>query len=113
MSRDDWFRNESWNADIQAAFDAKLRRAHDKTQRLRIQAIHLIKTHPDVALALIDRYFDQGGDTSSALAHETRAVAYVVMGKIAEAEISPRGGLGGIGKRCLRSSAHCFIAGKA
>ncbi|MGC1302980.1 MAG: hypothetical protein WA840_11445 [Caulobacteraceae bacterium] len=85
MSRDDWFRNELWNSEIESAFEAKLRRARNKTQYLRLQAGHLAKTEPDVALALIDRYFGEGGDISSALANEVQALAYLSLGKVPEA----------------------------
>jgi tetratricopeptide (TPR) repeat protein len=85
LSRDDWFRNEVWNSEIESAFETKLRRARNKTQYLRLQAGHLTKSSPEAALALISRYFDEGGDISSASAHEVRALAYVRLGKIPEA----------------------------
>ncbi|MFM9848084.1 MAG: hypothetical protein ACKVP3_13095 [Hyphomicrobiaceae bacterium] len=46
MGRDDWFRNTSWDADIEAAFFKKLSRARDKAQYLRIQASHLASSQP-------------------------------------------------------------------
>ena len=57
MSRDDWFRNQKWDAATEAHFNEKLRRARDKAQPLRIQAYHLQNTDPKAALALLDRYF--------------------------------------------------------
>jgi tetratricopeptide (TPR) repeat protein len=85
LSRDDWFRNETWNPEVEAAFNARLGRARNKTQYLRIQAGHLSSGQPDVALALIDRYFELGGDIDIASAHSIRAIAYISMGKIDDA----------------------------
>ncbi len=80
--RDDWFRNESWDPDIEAAFNEKLRRARDKTQYLRIQAVTLADRRPDVALTLIDRYFDLGGDAFNAWAYDTRAEIFLRRGDV-------------------------------
>lgn len=88
MSRDDWFRNETWNPEVAAAFDAKLGRARNKTQYLRIQAGHLSSTQPDAALALIDRYFELGGDIDIASAYAIRAAAHVSAGRIDKAVAS-------------------------
>jgi hypothetical protein len=57
VSRDDWFRNERWDADIESAFRAKLARSRSgKPQYLVIQAGYLAKDYPDVALQLIDEF---------------------------------------------------------
>lgn len=85
MSRDDWFRNEEWTAEIETAFEAKLSRARDKAQYLLLQAGHLTGSHPEVALALIDRYFAAGGNLSLASAHEIRAHANLSLGQLSEA----------------------------
>jgi hypothetical protein len=38
MSSDDWYRNQTWSEDIEAAFNAKLARSRSqKAQYLRIQ----------------------------------------------------------------------------
>lgn len=45
MARDDWFRNKTWNAEVAAAFEARLKRSRTsaaKAQYLRIQASGLI-----------------------------------------------------------------------
>ena len=79
MARGDWFRNTSWTPEIEAEFDRRLRRARDKTQYLRIQAVFLAKTHPEKALELVGRYFELGNGFDEAGAHVTRAEAYLAM----------------------------------
>jgi len=53
----DWFRNTTWDDAIEQAFDEKLRRARKKEQYLRLQAFIMDRSHPEVALKLLDRYF--------------------------------------------------------
>lgn len=81
MARDDWFRNTSWDADIEAAFHERLRRARDKPQYLRLQAWHLRESHPRAALALLDQYFALGDDHfDAAQAHVDRGCALRALG---------------------------------
>jgi tetratricopeptide (TPR) repeat protein len=82
MGREDWYRSETWNADIEAAFYAKLRRARQKSQYLRIQACHLASTAPTVALRLLDEYFALGDSFDDAQANVDRATAYLVLGDV-------------------------------
>jgi hypothetical protein len=79
VARDDWFRNTSWNADIEANFHRRLRRARDKSQYLRIQASHLAESHPQTALILLDQYFALGDHVDMAQAHVDRATALVAL----------------------------------
>lgn len=81
----EWFRNTTWNASIEQAFNDKLRRAQRKEHYLRSQASTLARSHPDVALKLLDRYFSLPDDFDRAQAHVDRATAYVALGRMAEA----------------------------
>jgi tetratricopeptide (TPR) repeat protein len=81
----DWFRNTIWDAAIEEAFDEKLRRARRKEQYLRIQACTLARSHPEVALKLLDRYFALRDDFDHAQAHVDRATALLTLGRVDEA----------------------------
>jgi tetratricopeptide (TPR) repeat protein len=81
----DWFRNRNWNDAIAREFDEKLRRARRKEQYLRIQASTLARTHPDIALQLLDRYFQLPDDFDHAQAHVDRATALQALRRIEDA----------------------------
>ena len=74
----EWFRNTTWNESIQAAFDAKLRRARRKGQYLRIQACTLARSHPEIALELLERYLALPDDFDRAQAYVDRAMAFLL-----------------------------------
>ena len=72
MSRDDWYRNEEWNEQIESAFFANLKRARSlRDQYIVVQALILTQRHPSVALRLIDHYFE----TRKESFHDTRALS--------------------------------------
>jgi hypothetical protein len=77
MSSRDWFRNETWDESIEAAFFAKLTRARDKPQYLVIQAIHLIASHPEISLRLLDKYFELNDRFHKTRALDAQAEAYL------------------------------------
>jgi tetratricopeptide (TPR) repeat protein len=81
----EWFRNTTWNASVEQAFNDKLHRARRQEQYLRIQACTLAGSHPDVALKLLDRYFALPNDFDHAQAHVDRATAYLALGRVADA----------------------------
>jgi tetratricopeptide (TPR) repeat protein len=55
MGREDWYRNETWNEEISAAFFEKLKKSRSqKTQNLKIQAYYLLDKHPEISIELID-----------------------------------------------------------
>jgi hypothetical protein len=85
MGRDDWFRNTEWNARVAQTFEEKLRRARRKEQYLRIQACVLTASHPEVAHALLDRYFTFPDQVDAAQAHVDRAHAFLAQARIEDA----------------------------
>ena len=71
MSRDDWFRNNTWNPRIEKAFFEKLSRARSqRDQYLAIQAGVLAPHKPKIALKLIEQYFETRKDDF----HDVRAL---------------------------------------
>lgn len=82
MRRDDWFRNTSWDSSIEANFMARLSRARDKAQCMRIQASILAKKYPEVSLKLIDQYFMLGKRFDDALAYFDKATAFLSLNEI-------------------------------
>jgi tetratricopeptide (TPR) repeat protein len=85
MVTKDWFRNEEWNSEIETAFFAKLRRARDKAQYLHIQAGTIASIHPNIALGLLEQYFQLGDRFFRAPAHVTEARAYLALGNVQKA----------------------------
>lgn len=85
MANEDWFRNTSWDATIEAAFFKKLARARDKQQYLKIQASVLASRQPHVALRLLEQYFSMGDNLFHAEASRTKAEAHAALGEIDEA----------------------------
>jgi tetratricopeptide (TPR) repeat protein len=81
MVRDSWFRQTSWDAQIEEAFQKKLGRAREKSQYLRIQAGILASRNPEIALRLLDQYFDLGEHLDWAQAYVDRATAYLNLDK--------------------------------
>lgn len=70
MSSEDWYRNETWDEDIEAAFFVKLKRSRSqRDQYLIIQAVHIKENFPDKALKLIGIYFE----TKTTTYHDGRA----------------------------------------
>jgi tetratricopeptide (TPR) repeat protein len=85
MSRHDWYRNTTWNAEVAAAFELKLKRARSKEQYVRIQACTLKHTHPEIALWLLERFFQMPDQFDAAQAWVDRADAYLALGNIEDA----------------------------
>lgn len=64
MGTNDWYRNRDWNAEIEAAFEAKFARTRQpwsRWQYLTIQAGMIAREHRDVALALLRRSIELKG----------------------------------------------------
>ena len=69
MSNEDWYRNNSWNDEIESHFMDKLKRARRKDQYLRIQASTLSDVEPKVAISLLEKYFELEDDFDHAQAY--------------------------------------------
>jgi tetratricopeptide (TPR) repeat protein len=80
MSKD-WFRNETWNDAVEAAFRARLKRARDKAQYRRIQAYTLRRLYPEIALRLLDEYFLMNDRFDWAQAYGDQAEADLALGQ--------------------------------
>ena len=79
MGAEDWYRNETWNAEIEEAFEAKLKRsrgAFHKAQYLRIQASYLLRSEyeniQNVGVALMQRMINEypTEESSTVFGHE-------------------------------------------
>ncbi len=81
----EWFRNTTWDEETERSFEGRLRRARRKEQYLRIQACTLARSHPEIALRLLDRYFQMPDDFDRAQAHVDRATALLTLGRTDEA----------------------------
>jgi len=81
----DWYRNITWDDSIEAAFNRKLSRSKLKEQYLRVQASTLAKTHPEVSLKLLERYFEMPDESYHAQAYVDRATACLALGRVDEA----------------------------
>lgn len=83
MGSDDWYRNNTWSEDIEAAFNAKLARSRSqKAQYLRIQGSILKDANPAAAIQLLRRCVEEGGDFHIAHAYLDMAHAHYVSGDI-------------------------------
>ncbi len=85
MSREDWYRNKVWNEEIAEAYFTKLKRAHSKDQYLRIQANYLTEKYPEVALELLDKFFELNEPFDLAQAYCAKAAALLSLGNVEEA----------------------------
>lgn len=85
MNKDDWYRNRTWDAQVEKNFNETLRHARLKQDFLRIQASYLTAASPHVALTLLERYFALGIHFDMAFAWYDRAMAYASLGEIDQA----------------------------
>ncbi|MCQ8885934.1 hypothetical protein NQT63_09610 [Pseudoalteromonas agarivorans] len=85
MTSEDWYRNEEWSEEVESKFFDKLKRARRKEQYLRIQASTIARTEPDIALSLLEQYFELSDDFDHAQAYCDKAAAYIAKGEIGNA----------------------------
>ena len=85
MGREDWYRNTDWNPEIATQFLAKLKRASNKGEYLRIQAYCLTKSHPEDALTLLERYLSMPDAFDRTSAYVQQAEAFLTLGEIDKA----------------------------
>ncbi|USH03828.1 tetratricopeptide repeat protein [Grimontia kaedaensis] len=85
MSSEDWYRNEEWCEEIEINFFENFKRARRKEKYLRIQACTIASTEPDVALSLLEQYFELNDDFDHAQAYCDMATAYIAKGEMENA----------------------------
>lgn len=85
MASDDWYRNQTWTPEAEAAFRTKLGRAKRKAQYLKIQASCLADVAPEATLTLLAEYFALGPDFDRASAYATQARALMALDRLEEA----------------------------
>lgn len=87
MSAEEWFRNTSWDIEIEKAFFARLARSRtQRDQHLIIQALTLVRKHPHVALRLVETYFETAkSDFEHVRALLARAEALLELARIDDA----------------------------
>ncbi len=86
-NRNDWFRNETWDEQIERDFFARLERARSRRdQYLAIQALCLSETCPGAAIRLANHYFDtRTSDFDDSRVFMARAQAHRSLGQVDEA----------------------------
>ena len=83
MASDNWYRNTHWDAEIEAAFNAKLARSRSqKAQYLQIQGSILKDRDPPAAIRLLQRCIEEGDDFHIAHAWLDMAHAHYVLGEV-------------------------------
>jgi tetratricopeptide (TPR) repeat protein len=83
MGSEDWYRHTDWDAEIEAAFEARLARTRtQKAQYLRIQGAMLKDSHPAVALRLLERCIAERDAAHVAHAHLNAAHAHYMLGDV-------------------------------
>ena len=78
----EWYRNTDWNDEIEEAFFARLNRARSqRDQYIVLQALHLANSHPEVALRLVDFYFEtRTDDFDDGRARRAASTAHFALG---------------------------------
>src|SRR5262249_42753365 len=93
MPREEWFRHADWNPEIEKEFFSRWARSKKKAQYVRIQALTLSPTRPEVALNLLEKYFELGDHFDDASAFSHQADAYLALGQFDSALDSLEHGL--------------------
>jgi hypothetical protein len=89
--RTDWYSSPDWNRDVEKVFEAKLRRARNKGEYLRVKGVTLIQQRDrqrrDVGRRLLGRLADEYPDTPTiSWAYEALGDADTREGRYTEAE---------------------------
>jgi len=95
MAMADWFRNTTWSKEIEEEFFRRLARARSqRDQYIVIQAITLARLRPEIALRLVDLYFESRSDLfDDARALVAKATAFAAMGDLPNAAEAYRSAL--------------------
>jgi tetratricopeptide (TPR) repeat protein len=79
---EDWYRNTNWTPEIAKRFQARLARARKKDEYLRIQAFCLRKTHPQIALDLLNQFWTLEHTFDRPSAWQCAAEAHLSLGRL-------------------------------
>jgi hypothetical protein len=92
VSSDDWYRNNTWNDEIEALFYEKLKRARSqKYQYIVIQASYLTDSFPVISLRLVNEYFETRTDKfEDVRAYWAQSLAFMTIGEIGKSMESYR-----------------------
>jgi len=87
MSKNDWFRNQTWSLETKDAFYKMLAKKKDKSQYLVIQAVYLREKFPLEAIALMQENIESIGSSEKSSAYNCIANSFLYLNNFKEAVV--------------------------